>query len=170
MRHSALSTFAIAFAMAFAIGCHTQSTPVPFRGDPVSITRLAGSWTGEYWGGAAGRGGSLAFTLRSGTDSLFGDVTMVSSTGQPLRPADPVEAHRAHVQTAQQLRIDFVAAQADSVRGTLEPYISPDCECIVGTAFVGQVHGDAISGTFETRNAGRVIATGRWEMHRVGGR
>ena len=32
-------------------------------------------------------GGSLAFTLRSGTDSLYGDVTMVGSTGQPLQEA-----------------------------------------------------------------------------------
>ena len=37
------------------------------------MARLAGAWTGQYWGGAGGRGGSLAFSLRSGSDSLYGD-------------------------------------------------------------------------------------------------
>jgi hypothetical protein len=157
-------------AVVLAAGCGTQSMPVRLQGDPVSIAWLAGSWTGEYWGGASGRGGSLAFTLRSGTDSLYGDVTMVGLAGQPLRAADPMDVHRVHVQSAQQLRIDFVAAQADSVRGTLEPYVSPECDCVVTTTFVGQVRGDRIGGTFETRSAARVMAVGEWEMHRVGDR
>jgi hypothetical protein len=154
--------------IVFAIGCRTQPVPVRVDGDPVSIAWLAGSWTGEYRGGNAARSGSLDFTLRRGTDSLYGDVTMVGSTGQPLRPADPLDVHRSHVQAPQQLRIDFVAVHADVVQGTLEPYISPDCECIVVTTFVGHVRGDAIAGIFATRNAGHVIAEGRWEMHRVG--
>jgi len=155
-------------AVVVLIGCRTQSMPVRLQGDAVSIAWLAGSWTGEYWGGSSGRGGSLGFTLRSGTDSLFGDVTMMGSNNQPVRPADPMEVHRTHVQTMQQLRIDFVAAQGDSVRGTLEPYVSPDCECVVGTTFVGQVRGNAITGIFETRNGGRLAARGEWEMRRVG--
>lgn len=155
-------------AVVLAIGCRTQSTPVHVEGDPVSIAWLAGSWTGEYRGGSAARSGSLEFTLRHGTDSLYGDVTMVGSTGQPLRPADPMDVHRSHVQALQHLRIDFVAVHADVVEGNLEPYVSPDCECIVSTTFVGQVRGDEIAGRFVTRNAGRVIAEGRWEMHRMG--
>jgi hypothetical protein len=157
-----------ALAAAASAGCATQSTPVRLQGDPTSIAWLAGSWTGEYWGGAGGRGGSLAFTLRSGSDSLYGDVTMVGSAGQPVRAADPMETHRLHVQSAQQLRIDFVGVQADSVRGTLEPYVSPECECVVATTFVGQLRGDRITGTFETRSTGRVMATGQWSMRRVG--
>jgi hypothetical protein len=158
-----------ALAVVFAAGCsHTQSAPVRLQGDPVSIAWLAGSWTGEYWGGAGGRGGSLAFKLRSGSDSLYGDVVMVGSAGQPLIAADPADVHRLHVQSAQQLRIDFVAARADSVRGTLEPYLSPLCECVVGTTFMGLVRGDQISGTFETRSGGRVISVGEWAMQRVG--
>lgn len=154
--------------VGFAIGCRTQSVPVHVEGDPVSIAWLAGSWTGEYWGGTVARSGSLDFTLRHGTDSLYGDVTMVGSTGQPLHPADPMDAHRSHVQSPQRLRIDFVAVHADVVEGTLEPYVSLDCECIVSTTFVGQVRGDEISGRFATRSAGRVITEGRWEMRRVG--
>ena len=73
-----------------------------------------------------------------------------------------------HVRSPQQLRIDFVAIQADSVRGVLEPYIAPDCECTVSTTFVGQVRGDDIKGTFVSRTGGRVRAEGQWEMKRVG--
>jgi hypothetical protein len=163
MRHAKLASLLI----VFAIGCRTQGVPVRIEGDPVSIAWLAGSWTGEYWGGNAARSGSLDFTLGRGTDSLYGDVSMVGATGQPLRPADPMDVHRSHVRAPQRLRIDFVAVHADVVQGTLEPYVSPDCECIVVTTFVGQVRGHAIAGMFATQSEGHVIAEGRWEMHRV---
>ena len=155
-------------ALVVAAACKTTPpTPITLQGDPRSISGLAGSWTGEYWGAAGGRGGSLSFTLRSGSDSLFGDVTMIDPRGQALRSADPTDAHAMHATSAQSLRIDFVAVRADSVRGTLEPYIAPDCECSVNTTFFGQVRSDKIAGTFVTRSAGRVRAEGSWEMRRV---
>jgi hypothetical protein len=156
-------------AAFLAVGCQSNSMPVRLQGDPVSIASLAGRWVGEYWNGAGGRGGSLAFTLRSGSDSLYGDVTMVDAKGQQLRAADPTDVHQMHVQSAQGLRIDFATIKADSVRGTLEPYTAPDCSCIVSSTFFGQVKGDRITGRFETRNAGRVLAQGSWEMKRVNG-
>jgi hypothetical protein len=154
--------------VALAAGCKTAPpTPVQLQGDPRSISGLAGSWTGEYWGAAGGRGGSLSFSLRAGSDSLYGDVTMVDPRGQPVRSADPSDVHAAHAASSQALRIDFVAVRADSVRGTLEPYIAPDCECTVNTTFFGQVRSDKIAGTFVTRGGGRVRAEGSWEMRRV---
>jgi hypothetical protein len=156
------------FALVAVVGCRTApSPPVRLQGDVRSISVLAGSWTGEYWGAAGGRGGSLSFSLRSGSDSLYGDVTMVDPRGQPVRSADPSDVHAMHAGSSQQLRIDFVAVRADSVRGTLEPYIAPDCECTVNTTFFGQVRSDKIAGTFLTRSAGRVRAEGSWEMRRV---
>jgi hypothetical protein len=156
-------------AAALAIGCQTiPQTPVPLLADPTSLSHLAGAWTGEYWGGAGGRGGSLAFTLRSGTDSLYGDVTMIDPRGQTIRSADPADVHAQHVRSPQQLRIDFVSVHADSVRGMLEPYVAPDCECTVSTTFLGHVSGDKIAGTFQTRSAGRMQAEGSWEMRRIG--
>ncbi|MEO8563347.1 MAG: hypothetical protein ABI601_14785 [bacterium] len=154
-------------ALLSAAGCQSQQfMPVQLQGDPLSISSLAGMWVGEYWGAAAGRGGSLTFTLRSGSDSLYGDVTMVDPAGQAIRAADTPDAHRTHMGASQQLRIDFVAVHADSVRGTLEPYVAPDCQCIVSTTFVGQMRGSEMKGTFATSNAGRVRAEGTWEMHR----
>ena len=156
-------------AVALVVGCRTApQTPVPLQGDPASIAHLAGNWVGEYWGGAGGRGGSLSFSLRSGTDSLYGDVTMVDPRGQPIRSADPSDIHAQHVRSPQQLRIDFVAVRSDSLRGVLEPYIAPDCQCAVSTTFLGHVKGSQITGTFQTRSAGRVQAEGFWEMKRVG--
>jgi hypothetical protein len=158
-----------ALALALAAGCRsTPQMPVRLQADPASLARLAGSWTGQYWGGAGGRGGSLSFTLRAGTDSLFGDVTMIDPRGETIRSADPSGVHAMHVASPQQLRIDFVAAQADSVRGVLEPYIAPDCQCTVSTTFFGQVRADEIKGTFVSRTGGRVRAEGQWEMKRVG--
>lgn len=156
-------------ALVVAVGCRTAPRmPVQLQGDPTSIAWLAGSWTGQYWGGSAGRGGSLSFTLRSGTDTLYGDVTMVDPNGQHIRAADPMDIHALHVRSPQQLRIDVVRIDADSIRGVLEPYVAPDCDCVVTTRFIGRVEGDRITGSFETRARGRLRAEGLWEMKRVG--
>lgn len=165
--HRALSAV---LAVSLVTGCSTTSQrPVQLQGDPASLARLAGSWSGQYWGGTGGRGGSLSFTLRSGSDSLYGDVSMVDPRGQTIRAADAAGVHATHVASPQQLRIDFAAIRGDSVRGVLEPYIAPDCECTANTTFVGQVRGNEIKGTFQTRSAGRVQAEGAWEMKRSGG-
>ena len=157
------------FAVALVVGCSTApQMPVRLQGDPTSIAHLAGNWAGEYWGAAGSRGGSLSFSLRSGTDSLYGDVTMIDPRGQTIRSADPMDVHAQHVRSPQQLRIDFVAVSNDSLRGVLEPYIAPDCECTVSTTFSGEVKDGRITGTFQTRSAGRVLAEGAWEMKRVG--
>ena len=162
-------TVFVGCAVAIVVACQSApQLPVQLQGDPTSLARLAGSWSGSYWGGAEGRGGSLSFTLRSGSDSLYGDVTMVDPRGHTIRAADRSDVHAMHVGSAQQLRIDFAAIRADSVRGVLEPYVAPDCECTVITTFLGQVRGDGIKGTFQTRNAGRVQAEGSWEMKRTG--
>ncbi len=154
--------------VALAACASQPAPPVILQGDAVSRAWLAGVWNGEYWGGAGGRHGSLGFTLQSGTDSLYGDVTMIDPAGNTIRPADPAEAHRLHVHGAQQLRIDFVVARADSVQGRLEPYVAPDCQCTVSTVFFGQVRGNTLSGTFETHDARGVRARGFWEMTRTG--
>jgi hypothetical protein len=115
-----------ALAVALVTGCRsTPQMPVQLQGDPASLARLAGAWTGQYWGGAGGRGGSLSFALRSGTDSLYGDVTMIDSRGQQIRAADQTGEHAMHARSPQHLRIDFVAIRADSIRGVLEPYVVP---------------------------------------------
>jgi hypothetical protein len=165
MRRTQLGSLAV----ALVLGCQSApQTPVRLQADPASLAHLAGTWTGEYWNGAGGRGGSLSFALRGGTDSLYGDVTMIDPRGQTIRSADPSDVHAQHVRSPQQLRIDFVAVQSDSVRGMLEPYVAPDCDCTVSTTFFGRLSGNRITGTFQTRGGGRVLAEGSWEMKRTG--
>ncbi len=163
-------TIVLGSVAALLAACQTTpSPPVRLQGEPSAIARLAGGWTGQYWGGSGGRGGSLEFSLRSGSDSLYGDVVMLDPRGQQLRAADPMETHVLHVQTPSHLRIDYVLAKGDSLRGVLEPYVSPDCECTVTTTFFGEVHGNKMAGLFETRSGARLRAQGSWELARASG-
>jgi hypothetical protein len=86
--------------------------------------------------------------------------------GIPIRPADPADEHRAHVRVPQALRIDFVAVAGDQVAGALEPYIAPDCDCVVTTRFLGKRVGDNITGTFRTRGPGGWMQEGTWAVAR----
>ena len=151
------------------IGCQSQSTPVRLQGDPLAISSLTGRWVGEFAGGAGGRGGSLAFTLRSGSDSLYGEVTMIDPHGQQLHAADPMNGRPIQMQSTHQARIEFAWLNGSTVRGTIEPYLAADCACVVSSAFYGEVMGDRITGRFVMRSAGRVLAEGSWEMKRVSG-
>ena len=153
---------------SFVVGCLNNSAPVRLQGDPLTIGSLNGRWVGEFWGGAGGRGGSLAFTLQAGSDSLFGDVTMIDPRSQQARATDPMGVHQMQMQSSHSLRMDFAWANGSSIRGTLEPYFESDCACIVTSAFFGEVDGDQITGRFVMRSGGRVLAAGSWEMKRVG--
>lgn len=155
--------------MLLALACSSQPlSSVRLQGDPRSIASLAGRWGGEYWGASAGRRGSLSFEVRPGTDTLYGDVTLMDALGNMVRPADPADVHRLHVRAPQLLRIEFVMASQDSLRGVLEPYVSPDCDCVVTTSFAGALDKDRITGTFETRSASvGVLAHGFWRMERA---
>jgi hypothetical protein len=149
-------------------GCRSQNLPVKLQGEPAAVAWLAGDWSGEYWGGQSGRAGTISFFLAPGTDSAYGDVSMVSPVGGPVVAADAMDQHRLHVRATQSLRIDFVNVAAGTVRGTLEPYISPDCDCIVSTTFTGSLSGDVIAGTFVTRGAAGLLSEGFWKVARRG--
>ena len=140
---------------------------MPIEGAPAELSALAGRWEGEYDSPATGRLGSIVFDLTAGEDHAHGDVLMIPSGsttpygrvprtgGEPASPGP----------TSQLLTIRFVKAEAGKVSGTLDPYWDPSCSCEVTTTFVGEVRGDAISGTFSsTRNAGRVFGT--WKVTR----
>lgn len=153
-------------SLVLLAGCRSATPSVRLQGEPVAIAWLAGEWVGEYRGAAAGRSGSISFYLPSGTDSLYGDVTMLTSAGQPMMSADVLERHRLHVRSAQSLRIDFVSVGGGTVTGTLEPYVSPDCGCVVTTTFTGRITGDTIDGVFVTRAPSGLLLEGAWQVTR----
>jgi hypothetical protein len=160
--------FAAGFGLLLLLpGCSSTPAAVPIEGAPAELSALAGRWEGEYDSPATGRLGSIVFDLTAGEDHAHGDVLMIPSGsttpygrvprtgGEPASPGP----------TSQLLTIRFVKAEAGKVSGTLDPYWDPSCSCEVTTTFVGEVRGDAISGTFSsTRNAGRVFGT--WKVTR----
>ena len=154
------------------LGCAANPSPVPVVAEPDALAALAGHWAGEYSSPATGRSGSIVFTLSAGGESATGDVVMVpSGSEQPLvaAAAPGVAGQSATTRpVAKGLTIRFVRLAGDSVSGMLDPYSAPDCDCVLTTTFTGQLHGDRIDGTFETRGDPRASATqtGRWSVSR----
>ena len=146
--------------------CHYQPAPVPVQAAPTALAALAGRWEGTYVGEQTGRQGSITFRVTARGDSAFGDVLMVPEHGVQPRPVDAPAEHLRHAASPQVLSIAFVALDGGRVRGTLEPYIAPDCNCRVVTTFTGAVAGDVVNGTFVTRTQDGVEQTGRWRVSR----
>lgn len=160
-----LSTLVSAAVIA---ACSYAGTPVPLRGSPAEISRLAGRWDGEFWSDESGRRGTLLFTIRAGTDTALGDVVLGSGMTEPVIAADARDPqHLRHSRAPDVLRVTFVAVRGEMLRGEIEPYIAPDCKCVVVTEFLGTIAGDTVQGRYDTRGPG-VRQVGRWSMRRIG--
>ena len=147
--------------------CHFTPTHVPLRGSASDIARLAGHWDGEYSSAASGRSGAIIFEISAGVDTAHGDVLMTPQFGQPLRAADAgTRMHEEHVRSTELLTVRFVRIDGGALRGMLEPYIAPDCQCAVTTIFRGVVTGDRIEGTYTTRGPNDLVQEGRWAATR----
>src|SRR4029077_1481306 len=129
---------------------------VPIGGAASDISAMAGHWEGTYNSQATGRTGSIVFDIKSGKDMAKGDVLMV-----PKGATAPTSSAMPQV-----LNISFVNAEGGVVRGTMDPYRDPACDCEVETTFVGVRKGDSMEGTFTTTGA-TTVATGNWSMHRT---
>lgn len=160
----------VVLSLVLVGGCTYAGTPVPLRGRAADIAALAGRWDGEFFSDDSRRGGSLTFTIRTETDTAFGDVILTPSSTVPVIAADARDPiHLRHSRAPEVLRITFVTVRDSMVQGALEPYIAPDCECVVVTEFLGTVTGDVIEGRYDTRGPG-VRQVGRWSMRRTGRR
>ncbi len=152
--------------------CRYQQAPVQLQGAPAEIATMAGEWRGEFSSVESGRSGSIMFTVRAAGDSAFGDVlmTLAMQGGQPLIAADANTAqHLMHATSAELLRITFVHVARGEVEGRLEPYVAPDCKCVVTTTFRGTVlaNGEVINGTYVTSGAQGLHQEGRWTVRRT---
>jgi hypothetical protein len=152
--------------MCGGAACRYQPSPVTLRGSAPEIAALAGEWGGEYSGAQSGRSGSISLRITAGGDTAYGDVVMVSNTGQQLVAAHAQREHLAHARSADVLRISFVRVAQGQVTGVLEPYVAPDCQCRVTTSFTGTVQGDVIEGTFATHASEGLEQSGRWRVTR----
>ena len=157
---------AVLLAVALA-SCRYQPTPVVLQGAPADIAALAGQWDGEYSSEESHRAGTISFTIRPGSDTAFGDVSMIPEMGQAFIAADAAsQAHLAHASAPEVLRVTFVRISGGVLEGALEPYVAPDCRCVVTTVFRGAREGDVIQGRFETRGEAGLRQEGRWRMQR----
>lgn len=148
-----------------------EPAEVPVVAADEDLSILVGEWSGEYTSVDTGRDGRIRFSLTADGDAAHGDVLMfpaVAGDGDgdgggddARRPDGPLGA--------QTLTIRFVRLRPEdeTVTGTLEPYLDPDCDCMVTTTFTGRVSRDSIEGTFETRGGREYRDTsGRWRVDR----
>lgn len=150
--------------LAPACSSSNPAPPVPVQGSDLSA--LSGRWAGEYSSTETGRTGSIVFELKPGDKVARGDVLMVPKSEGAAAPALP-GVNQTLRTMPQVLNINFVNATGGVLRGTMDPYRDPACDCQVQTTFIGRLSGDTIEGTFTTTPQGPgTISTGRWKMSR----
>ena len=166
LRVSALLLAAI--ALGSACSSSNPAPAVPMSGARSDISALNGRWEGQYDSEATGRSGSIVFELKSGDTVARGDVLMVpKGAKQPLPTSSLPGTSNTLATMPQVLNISFVNASAGEVKGTIDPYKDPECDCQVRTTFVGRISGDTIEGTFTTIPDGAsTMTTGHWKMTR----
>ena len=160
------STLALAVSACSSSSSSSQSVqdpapPVPVGGADTSA--LVGKWVGDYSSTETGRSGSIVIEFKSGGKAARGDVLMQPKGYSATAPegSDPLKS------MPQILQISFVNVEGGAVKGTMDPYTDPSCNCQVDTTFVGRVVGDTIEGTFSTTPSGQNAPTaGRWKVTR----
>lgn len=153
--------------LLFAAACQYQGTPVPVRGD---LQLLAGEWEGTYSSWQTGRTGGITFQLKAGTDSAYGDVVMVPRNPELGRPPNQPEAAALYQKRPRAIQISFIACEAGSVTGQLEPYEDPDTGERLYTTFEGRLQGKRFLGSFVTfYSASGYRVTGEWRAERRSG-
>jgi hypothetical protein len=161
-------SLAVFVLLAIAVSCASTPPAIPVGGSSEGVSKLAGTWNGEYSSQATQRFGSIRFALAVNSDTAHGDVTM-----QPRANGARALVTEGSATTAtpppplQVLQIAFVRATGDSVTGVLDPYTDPSCACTVITRFAGRLRGNRITGRYSTRNTATGAETfGEWNVRR----
>ena len=164
-------------ALATTLSCHqfSQGGPVPVEGSQEEISAIAGEWKGEYRTKDAGRRGVIRFVMPQRADTGFGEVEITFSpalaAAAAASGADPKARDGEDLLDPDPhpfLSIKIVRIEKNSVRGTLDPYWDPDCECRTQTVFEGKVTGNRMEGTFSSRrqSAEHQVFSGKWRVER----
>ena len=139
-------------AVALA-GCAASASSVPVRGEDAERALLAGEWRGQFDGVRDERHGKIEFNLEMGRHTADGEVVVFA----PKKGEPPM-----------QLRIEYLAVEDNKVKGKIEPYTDPECNCVVETEFEGDLTGDFIIGTYAARMPATGAARqGEWTAERV---
>ncbi len=157
-----LMTLAVTGIAAAASGCASRPPEIELTANDFDLNPLVGQWRGDYTNPAAGRSGTIAFTLRAGESSASGNVIMI--------PGKPDSMTAAAAMARSVLKINFIRKEGRKVTGTLDPYRDPTCGCQVVTTFEGTfTDSRTIEGTFATvpSQPGPAATGGRWKVERV---
>jgi hypothetical protein len=159
------SSLTVLALLLIAACASAPSAPVALEGAATDLQALAGTWVGEYSSKDTGRSGSITFQIDPEGDHAVGDVLMLlPGTTTAVRPyVDPAAAPSER--RSELLTIRFVGVSQNQVRGTLDEYIDPTCNCILRTTFTGRIEGDKISGIYAS-TGGTVTSEGRWSVRR----
>lgn len=154
---------ALAGAAAWVAGCAGGKAPkTEVTASDFDLLPLVGEWRGDYTNPAAGRSGTIAFTLRAGESSATGKVVLIPGKADTLATAAAM--------ARSVINISFMRKEGNQVSGTLDPYIDPTCSCRVQTNFEGSfTNARTIEGTFTTvpTQSGAQITGGTWKVNRV---
>ena len=162
-----LVALTLAVGLVGACGTITPAAPVPLEGSRAALDSLSGDWKGAYQGSGASRHGVLRFSLRPGADTAYGEVEITFARTLRLYGDPPDESLPRSPSYV--IDIELVRIDAGGIRGALEPYWDPDCECWTLTVFEGRlIRPGRVEGTFTSRPApdGPVQLSGRWEAQR----
>jgi hypothetical protein len=122
--------------------CGASQKDVAVRGADNELVKLAGDWEGDYAGVESGRSGKVRFSLQLGRHVAEGEVVMGGATP---------------------LKIQFIEVAGKQLKGTIAPYVDPNCSCEVQTSFLGTLVNETVSGSFETRIQDKV-QSGTWSV------
>ena len=162
----------VLMAVLAACGGGSRAKPVlpavPVEGSSRDLRMLVGDWEGEFVGARGSRRGTIAFNLRGGEDTAYGQVFLKGPTPPP-GCTDPVsKATEPRVVGEIALALALVNVGGHSVGGWLRPYRDPELGCWMDTWFEGIVAGDTLEGMYFSNPAdtATVLRLGSWWVAR----
>jgi hypothetical protein len=165
-------------AMVAVTGCRMAPSPqpIPVQGTDEDVSAFSGEWTGRYWSKATGRHGTIRFDLPEHADTGYGEVEITFSPALHLtREAAAADYPKTGAEdlpppACAVIGITVVRIEDDLVRGTMAPYVDPDCGCRAQTVFEGKLGRNRITGSFSTHRESSTnpMVTGEWRAERSG--
>ena len=146
-----------------AVACASRTPEIELTSSDFDLNPLVGQWRGSYTNPAAGRSGTIAFTLRAGESSASGNVIMIPNSAHDSLAVDAALARSV-------LKISFIRKEGRKVAGKLDPFRDPECACQVTTTFEGAfTDKNTIEGSFTTVpiQTGANVTGGKWKVTRV---
>ena len=167
---SSRNVLALVAALAACSGPRSEPAlpAVPVEGSSRDLRMLVGNWEGEFVSDRGTRRGTIAFNLRGGRDTAYGQVRF---KGPPPPPGctDPVSsATHARVVGEIALTLALVNVGGPSVGGWLRPYRDPELGCWMDTWFEGTITGDTLEGMYFSNPAdtSAALRLGTWWVAR----